>query len=282
MHLVAGVATGLWAAALYFIFPDTPQNARGFTDEERRLLVERMRANNAGGENSQFKAYQLKEALLDYGFWGIVALSTTSCTGSGVLTAFGSLLFRAMGFDIATSLLLNLPVGALVFITIIGSGYLESVIPNSRLYIIAASCLPVMIGCILLSKLHDSSNVGRLVGFYLVSFFCSGWIQCIGLGISNVAGYTKKAVYASGTFIGYSLGNIMGPLIFDAKWGPGYEKSFLVILICFTACFAMALALRSVLVKENRRRERDFGPPDTLHGMQDLTDRENKSFRYNL
>lgn len=42
------------------------------------------------------------------------------------------------------------------------------------------------------------------------------WVQCIGLGTSNVAGYTKRTVFASGTFIGYSLGNVLGSLLFDA------------------------------------------------------------------
>ncbi|KAG5985083.1 hypothetical protein E4U55_001586 [Claviceps digitariae] len=256
MYLIAGAVTLLWAAALYFIFPETPQESKGFTDEERILLMERMKGNNAGGENRHFKAYQLKEALLDYRLWGIITLSTTSCTGSGVVSAFGSIMFNGMGFDIFTALLLNLPIGALAFVSILGSGYLERVIPNSRLYIIAASCFPVMIGC--------------------------AWIQCIGLGISNVAGYTKKAVYAAGTFIGYSLGNIIGPLIFNATWGPRYDQSFLGLMICFAVCLVTALALRSMLVRENKRRERDFGPPETSHGLQDLTDRENKSFRYNL
>lgn len=36
------------------------------------------------------------------------------------------------------------------------------------------------------------------------------------MGTSNVAGYTKKATMAAGTFMGYSLGNIIGPLTFDA------------------------------------------------------------------
>lgn len=36
------------------------------------------------------------------------------------------------------------------------------------------------------------------------------------MGTSNVAGHTKKATMAAGTFIGYSLGNIIGPLTFDA------------------------------------------------------------------
>lgn len=65
-------------------------------------------------------------------------------------------------------------------------------------------------------QLPDSMRAGRIVGFYLISFFSSAWVQCIGLGTSNVAGHTKKSVYAAGTFIGYSLGNIVGPLMFDA------------------------------------------------------------------
>ncbi len=54
------------------------------------------------------------------------------------------------------------------------------------------------------------------MGYYLINFFSSGWVQCIGLGTSNVAGHTKKAFYAAATFIAYSLGNIIGPLMFDA------------------------------------------------------------------
>ncbi|KAG5988382.1 hypothetical protein E4U52_006636 [Claviceps spartinae] len=282
MYLVAGIVSILWSTVLYSNFPDTPQDARGFTDDEQRLLLERMKGNNAGGENRQFKAYQLKEALLDYHFWGIMILSTTTCTGSGVVGAFGSIMFKAMGFDVFASMLLNLPIGALAVTSILVSGYLERVIPNARLYIIALSCFPVMIGCGLLWKLDNANTAGRIAGFYMISIFCAAWIQCIGLGTSNVAGYTKKAVYAAGTFIGYSLGNIIGPLIFDAQWSPHYGPSFMGLMICFSICFTTALTLRFILVRENERRDRDFGLPTTSHGLEDLTDRENKSFRYNL
>lgn len=58
------------------------------------------------------------------------------------------------------------------------------------------------------------------MGYYLINFFSSAWVQCIGLGTSNVAGHTKKAVYAAATFIAYSVGNIVGPLMFDASVFP--------------------------------------------------------------
>lgn len=55
---------------------------------------------------------------------------------------------------------------------------------------------------------------GRIVGLYVINFFASCWLQAISLGTSNVAGYSKRGIYASGIWIGYCVGNIVGPLLF--------------------------------------------------------------------
>jgi hypothetical protein len=65
-------------------------------------------------------------------------------------------------------------------------------------------------------QLSDDNRGGKIFGFYILNFFSSAWVQCIGLGTSDTAGYTKRTVYAAGTFIGYSLGNILGSLLFNA------------------------------------------------------------------
>jgi MFS family permease len=150
MYLIAGGATAFWGVALWWLFPDTPQQAKGFTDEERLLLMERVRGNNAGAEDKTFKPYQVVEALKDYQLWAIFVLSMVSCTGSGAVTTFAPIVFNGMGFTIFQSLLLNLPIGALAFICILGSGYLGRHLPNARLHIITVACLPVILGCSLL------------------------------------------------------------------------------------------------------------------------------------
>ncbi|KAK7413969.1 hypothetical protein QQX98_007152 [Neonectria punicea] len=282
MYLFAGAVTFFWGISLWWLFPDSPQHAKGFSEEDHKLLLERVRQNNAGMENKHVKMYQVREALVDYQLWCIVVMSTVSTTGSGAISSFGSIVFNGMGFSVYNSLLLNMPIGALALICVIGSGYLGRTIPGSRLYIIAGSCLLVILGCGLLWKLPDNMTAGRIAGFYLLNFFSSAWVQCIGLGTSNVAGYTKKAVYAAGTFIGYSLGNILGPLMFDAKYAPRYDESFMGIMICFVVCIFAALALRWKLAKENSFRDQQYGLPELSHGLEDMTDRENKSFRYNL
>jgi hypothetical protein len=53
-------------------------------------------------------------------------------------------------------------------------------------------------------------------------------------------------------------------------------------MICFVVCFICAEILRLFLVRENKNREAQYGPPDDAQGLEDFTDRENKSFRYHL
>ncbi|KAL2113150.1 hypothetical protein VUR80DRAFT_5229 [Thermomyces stellatus] len=150
MYFTAGAATLLWGVALWWLFPDTPQLAKGFTDDERKMILERVRRNNAGAENKRFKSYQFFEALADYRLWGVCILSIASCTGSGAVTTFSPIVFNGMGFTVFQSLLLNLPIGALAFICILGSGYIGQRVPNARFHIITISCLPVIIGCCLM------------------------------------------------------------------------------------------------------------------------------------
>jgi MFS family permease len=150
MYFIAGGVTAIWGVALWWLFPDTPHNAKGFSEEERALLMERVRGNNAGAENKTFKWYQVAEAMKDYQMWGICVLSIVSTTGSGAVTVFAPIVFNGMGFSVFESLLLNLPIGALAFLCILGSGYLGRSVPNSRFHIISGSCLPGILGCALL------------------------------------------------------------------------------------------------------------------------------------
>ncbi|KAK7969901.1 major facilitator superfamily domain-containing protein [Apiospora saccharicola] len=282
MYFFAGGITLLWGIALIWIFPDVPQESKGFSAEEKQLLLERVRVNNAGSENTHVKLYQISEALMEYQFWGIFVLAILSCTGSAVVVQFASIVFNGMGFDRYTSLLLNLPTGGMAFLCVIGSGYCGRNFKNARFHLITIGCLPVILGTSLVWQLTNEQRAGRVVGFYLINFFSWVWVQCIGLGTSNIAGHTKRTIYASGTFIGYSLGNVIGSLLFDAKFGPRYDQSFTGITVCFAVCCVLGQVIRFLLARENKRRDAKYGPPEWSHGLEDLTDRENKSFRYTL
>lgn len=149
MFLVAGAITFLWGIALLWVFPDTPQNAKGWTVEDRAILLERIKRDNVGGEHTQFKFYQALEALRDYQFWALMLMAILSTTGAATMTIFSSVVFAGMGFDAYTSILLNLPTGVMAFICILGSGWLGGT-KFGRLNTLSLSCLPVILGCCLL------------------------------------------------------------------------------------------------------------------------------------
>ena len=149
MFIVAGIVTFVWGIALLWIFPDTPQTAKGWTEEERAILLERIKRDNVGGEHPHFKFHQAFEVLRDYQFWTIFLMAVCSTTGAAIMTIFSSVVFSGMGFDGYVSLLLNLPNGAIAFITVLGSGWLGGT-RFGRLNTISAAAFPVMLGCCLL------------------------------------------------------------------------------------------------------------------------------------
>lgn len=99
---------------------------------------------------------------------------------------------------------------------------------------------------------------------------------------SNVSGHTKKATVSGATFVGYCIGNIVGPLCFTSTPGPQYTGGFISCVVVMLAVIVLAAYGRWHLGKENARRDREYGPPGTGHALEDLTDRENKDFRYML
>ena len=100
-------------------------------------------------------------------------MSMLSCTGSAVVVQFASIVFNGMGFTAYTSLLLNLPTGAMAFLCVLGSGYCGRKFPNARFHLITIGCLPVILGTCLVWQLTNSQRVGRVIGFYLINFFVS-------------------------------------------------------------------------------------------------------------
>lgn len=63
--LIIGALCCCWGIVMLIMLPNNPVTARGFTERERRIAVERLRVNQTGVENKHFKMYQLRECLLD-------------------------------------------------------------------------------------------------------------------------------------------------------------------------------------------------------------------------
>ena len=64
--LLVGAFCSAWAIVLLFFLPNSPATFRGFTHEERLMMIARMRKNQTGVEHRQIKWDQVQETFLDY------------------------------------------------------------------------------------------------------------------------------------------------------------------------------------------------------------------------
>lgn len=72
-----------------FILPSHPTKARFLNDEQKYIALERIRLNNTGTQNTEFKWSQVKECLLDPKQWAFALMVFCVSLVSGGISAFG-------------------------------------------------------------------------------------------------------------------------------------------------------------------------------------------------
>lgn len=217
VYIFAGALTfifGLWC----FLLPSSPLTAFFLTAEERVVAVERLRRGQMGVRNNKIKWYQIREALLDVKTYLIFIMMMTAYTVNGAVSAFGPLIVSTFGWSTLDSILFQFPLGGLVFIFILLTGFLSSKIPNFRIIMLILCALPTIAGCIMIWKSTWSYQAATpIVGYTIIGFFGPVVSLVISIGMANVAGSTKKSFMAANIFVAYCVGNIVGPQLIHSQ-----------------------------------------------------------------
>ncbi|KAI0818858.1 MFS general substrate transporter [Irpex lacteus] len=317
MYLAAGSITILWSFVVLAVLPETPATAhRLFNQEEREILVARMKGNLYGADNRRVKWYQVREAFCDFKIWLLAAMGAAVYVTNGGVTAFGTLIIKSLGYSSLKAILMQDPGGAATCLSVYLVGYLSGKFKNTRTLWCALSCLPVMAGAIILWKGPWQERGLSVFGYSLLPIFAAPYILVLSLASANVAGGTKKACATGAIFIGYNVGNIIGPYLINTKEvDVKYRTIWIGIITVMAFTMVSSLVLRILLARENARRDKDalassaaMASPRELpipvsekasevesseksdsasyegimHLDKDLTDWEDKTFRYSL
>ncbi|KAK5941166.1 hypothetical protein PMZ80_006443 [Knufia obscura] len=282
MYLVAGAITILWAFVILFYMPPDPIRMKGLSDRERYIAVARMRVNNAGVRNTHFKKAQVWEVLVDLRFWIVFAMAFLIMIANGPVSSFIPIIINSFGFGALESLLLTMPAGAVIGTIELLAPYLAYKFPGNRTWLILICQCGTILASLLLWLLPQGSTGGLLFACYILASFGGGYAVLMGVQTANTAGYTKKSVTASGIFLGYCLGNFVGPLIFKPADAPEYNSGFLIVTVTSIVAGLLAVVYRYVCIWENKKRDR-AGAEAFDHAYEDdLTDMKNPQFRYQL
>jgi hypothetical protein len=100
--------------------------AKCFNEDEKRLMVERVRANETGIQNKVYKKYQLLEAFSDPVIWLYIGVQVTSTLILGGLGTFSNIIIKSFGFTTLQTQLLNIAQGGVVIAVMLGSASLAT------------------------------------------------------------------------------------------------------------------------------------------------------------
>lgn len=115
--------------------------AKCYTEEDKKLMVERVRSNQTGLQNRTFRKEQFFEAFRDPQVWayGLISFLTTVPTSG--LGAFANIIITGFGFTVLQTQLLAMVLGSYIMIVCLSSTFLAKKY-NQTLLIMTAYCVP--------------------------------------------------------------------------------------------------------------------------------------------
>ncbi|KAF2744144.1 putative MFS transporter [Sporormia fimetaria CBS 119925] len=306
IYLFCGLLTIATAPLAYWMVDNDPSVARFLTPQERLQVVERLKDNKLGDDTEhEFKWSQVWEAALDIKTWLWVILAILPNLGSALPGVFGPLIIKGFGFDSYTTLLLNIPYGAMTVFVVVLACWVANYLRLKGGILAAFMIFPVT-GCGMLYGLSREANMrpALLVAYYITSFLFAGNPILISWVVGNTAGHTKRSVTMAFYQAGTSSGALIGPLLFTADQAPEYHPAIGGVLGVFVAMVVLigvqTLNLMRLNKKQEKRRVANGKPAKILdRSMQktlnsadrteqqilddeapfvDLTDKENDEF----
>jgi len=110
------------------------------------------------------------------------------------------------------------------------------------------------------------------------------YVVGISLAQANTAGHTKKNVSFAILYIGYAVGNLIGPQTFRASQAPTYTGGVVAMLVCYCVCIGLMVGYWLLCVTQNRKVHSEgieiSSTEDAVETFQDVTDWEQPDFKY--
>ncbi|KFY91695.1 hypothetical protein V500_04514 [Pseudogymnoascus sp. VKM F-4518 (FW-2643)] len=303
LFLVLGCVTCVWALFIGWWLPDSPMKAKCFTEDQKRMMVERVRTNETGIQNKTYKTYQVLETVKDPVIWCYIMLQITSTLVIGGLGVFSNIIIKSFGFTLLQTQLLNIAQGAVTILVMVGGATLgmDNVIfpldsnPSIVSQLIQHS--PPIIGTAVIFSITPTqqTRVGLLIAFYCTQFYLAQGNLIFSLISRNIAGQTKKSTALAMTFVAWAAGNMTAPQIFQKGDAPRYRAGFTAHFCLYVLFNIFLVILRILLTRRNKAKQAATATALALDGttdpeqvdgkitharaFDDLTDKENPDFR---
>lgn len=278
LFLVEGLPTIVMAAVAFFFLPDSPEKARFLNEEERE--VARARGVRQAGEAPRIGKVNFKEffaGLVDLKGW-ILGLMYFSCNvafsslpvflpTSKLLPAYQlyklrsrltiATVLKEMGFSSVNAQGLTAPPYFLSFLMVIATCYIADRTQQRGLMVAGLTAIGG-VGYVILATSH---SVGaRYFGIFLAA---AGIFPAIGNILpwvtNNQGSDTRRGAGIVLLNLIGQCGPLLGTRMYPTNEAPYYVKGQSVCAAFLFFCCLLALTLRTLLVWENKKLDKQYG-----------------------
>ncbi|KAK6213140.1 Major facilitator superfamily transporter [Colletotrichum higginsianum IMI 349063] len=251
-----GIITVVFSAVMFLYMPDSPVEAKFLNDHDKLIAIERLRMNQQGVMSREWRWDHLKESLLDIKTWFWFALVFSISIPSGGISTFGPLIVKSFGFDSFQTILFNIPFGFVQLVSTVGGSWIATKI-HKKGPVIAGLCIPPIAGCVMLMVLPTAGQqAARLTGYYLISVYPGITPLIYSWSAANTAGDTKRKCTSAFLFVGQSVGNVIGPLLYKPAEAPRYTRGLTSNLALYCVIVVLVAATSLYLAFLNRSHSR--------------------------
>jgi MFS family permease len=96
LFITYGCFSILWGIFVFLWMPDSPMRAKCFSEEDKKLMIERVRTNQTGIQNKKFRSEQVKDALTDPQTWCYCLIQICTTLPTSGLGAFAGIIIKGM------------------------------------------------------------------------------------------------------------------------------------------------------------------------------------------
>ncbi|OCF33949.1 allantoate transporter [Kwoniella heveanensis CBS 569] len=270
---------------VWFLLPNSPTSAKFLRHGNDRLIaIDRLKENNTGTKSSKFKWNQVWETYKDPKTYMWAAMWLCAAIPSGGIGAFGGLITKGFGFDTFTTILMQIPTGAIGITCLLLSIFITNRI-KLRWPVLAVLCLFPIAGATALTQVNHK-HTGGLMGSYYVAYVFSA-IQPLLISWCNLnaAGTTKRVVTTATMFGALTIGNVIGPQVYLAREAPLYHTGLYVDIACWCILFILICSMGAYLKVLNKRQEARrvaLGMPANLKDISIMGHAEAEAYRAEL
>ncbi|RYP73560.1 hypothetical protein DL769_004195 [Monosporascus sp. CRB-8-3] len=252
LFIVEGAVTALVAFFGFFLLPNTPLTTRWLKVEERELAHARMERDKLGDSLEQASAMEgLKQAAKDKRTW-LFCLMQNFHLSACSFNSFFPTVVETLGFNTTITLVLTCPPFLFAGAAGILWGWSSGRYHERTLHITAGLLIAIVGFAVAASTLNTAARYIACfifaMGAYSVNSVIIGWA-------SSTLSQTKekKAVVLAMTNVGGQIGYIYGAYLWPKSDSPRYGIGFGASAGFSLLSIACAWAIRTLLIKENRK-----------------------------